>query len=423
MKKKIALVQPDSPYLLCPLAFPNLGLMYVSSFLKNVGHSVEIYDLTGGVSLPEIEADIFGFSCQITQFKDLIEIKNKLKEKNKNSIFVIGGPFPTHSPQDCLDAGFDVVVRGEGELAMFNVINDFPNLKSKIYESETFIDPNKLFPDWEGIKPLRYRYQLMGKRCINILTKRGNCPFHCTFCAKQEYSRSPLRLRSPEHVLEEVNFLKDKFGFGSISIFDDELFLKRERDKEILRGLHKLDMPYRCLTRSDLADLDDLKFLKETGCAEVCVGIESADQHIHDEVIKKGTTIEQDTQFVENCKKIGLQVKAYFIIGLPGESLETVNKTKDWLREVNPDNFDISVFTPYPGSDIYDNKSNYEIDWNEDKLREIWFSGEAQYGACAVWTPTLSSEDILRLKNEIEVEFKRGEGGTTDYWGPIKDEI
>lgn len=421
MQKKIALIQPDSPYLLCPLAFPNLGLMYVSSFLKNEGHPVKIYDLTGGVPLPEIEADIFGFSCQITQFEDVIKLKDKLKEKNKNSVFVIGGPFPTHSPQDCLDAGFDAVVRGEGEISMLNLINDFPNLKSKIYESDKFIDPNKLFPDWDGINPLRYKYQLMGKRCINILTKRGNCPFHCTFCAKQEYNKSPLRLRTPEHVLEEVLFLKNKFGFGSISIFDDELFPKRERDRKILEGLFNLKMPYRCLTRADLADLEDLKFLKKTGCAEVCIGVETADPYIHDKVIKKGTTIEQETNFIKNCKDIGLKVKVYFIIGLPGENLESVNKTREWLRKTRPDNFDISIFTPYPGSDIYNNKSNYEIDWDEKHLRKIWFSGEAQYGDCAVWTPDLSSEKILELKKEIETEFKRGEGGSTDYWGPIKE--
>lgn len=423
MKKKIALIQPDSPYLSFPLSFPNLGLMYISSYLKKEGNDVGIYDLTGGNSLPEIEADIFGFSCQITQFRDLIYIKDKLREKNKKSAFVIGGPFPTHSPQECLDAGFDVVVRGEGEVSMSKIVKDYPNLESKIYQTDTFIDPNTLFPDWEGINPLRYKYQLMGKRCTNILTKRGNCPFHCTFCAKQESNKSPLRLRKPEHVLEELLYLKEKFGFGSVSVFDDEIFPNKERDKQIFKGLSELKMPYRCLTRSNLASLKDLIFLKETGCAEVCVGIESIDEYIHDKVIRKGTTIKQDTDFIKNCKDIELKVKAYLIIGLPSESLESVNKTREWLRETKPDNFDVSIFTPYPGSDIYDNKKNYDISWDEKKLRETWFSGKAQYEGCAVSTSHLSSEKIEELKKEIETEFQRGEGGATDYWGPIKDEV
>ncbi len=421
MQKKIVLIQPDSPYLLYPLSFPGLGLMYISSYLKKNGYFPDYYDLTGGIKLPEdLHADIFGISCQITQFKDVKKIKDELKEKNPNSLFVIGGPFPTHSPKECLDAGFDVVVKGEGEISMLNIVKNYPNVAKGEYFSEEFLNPDEIFPDWNAINPLRYRYQLEGKKCMNILTKRGNCPFQCTFCAKQEGKRSPLRYRSVENVLDEVKFLKDKFGVGSIAIYDDDVLLDKKRDAELFKGLAELKIPYRCMTRANLATKEDLKLLKETGCGEIAIGVESADPHIL-EVIKKGITLEQNTEFIKTCKELGLRVKAYLIIGLPGESRETVEKIKKWLRETQPDNFDISVFTPYPGSDIYENKQNYEIDWNEEKLREVWFSGEAQYGTCAVWTPYLSSEEIIKLKEEIEAEFKRGKGGATSYWGPMKD--
>jgi len=255
---------------------------------------------------------------------------------------------------------------------------------------------------------------------MNILTKRGNCPFQCGFCAKQEGKKSPLRYHSVENVLNEIKFLKNNFGVGSIAIYDDDVLLDKKRDVEIFKGLFELGMPYRCMTRASLATKEDLKLLKETGCGEIAIGVESADSAIL-KVINKGITIEQNTEFVKNCKELGLRVKAYLIIGLPGESRETIEKTKKWLREVQPDNFDISVFTPYPGSAIYENKEKYEIDWDEKKLKEIWYSGEAQYGNCAVRTPYLSSEEILKFKKEIEQEFKRGKGGATDYWGPMKD--
>jgi len=87
--------------------------------------------------------------------------------------------------------------------------------------------------------------------------------------------------------------------------------------------------------------------------------------------------------------------------------------------KAKPDNFDISILTPYPGSDIYDHKEKYDIDWDEEKLREIWFSGEAQYGQCAVHTSALTSEEILYYKQALETEFHRGTGGKTSYWGPI----
>ncbi|MBN1645254.1 radical SAM protein [Candidatus Woesearchaeota archaeon] len=420
---KIALIQPDSPFLTCPLAFPNLGLIYISSYLRKNGMSnVEFYDLTGGGKLPDnLRADIFGFSSQITQFENVVEISKQLRKNNPNSLFVIGGPFSSHSPKICLNAGFDIAVIGEGEIAFLQIIKEFPNARKGEHISKTFVDPNGLFPDWDAINPLRYKYQLEGKRCVNIMTKRGNCPYHCTFCAKSEAGKSPLRFRSVNDVLDEVKYLKNKYGFGSIAIYDDDVLIDKKRDMEIFGGLKQLGMPYRCMTRANLATRDDLKYLKETGCAEICVGIETADPFIHEKVIRKGTTIEQSTEFIRNCKELGLRVKAFLMIGLPSESRETVEKTKQWLKSVKPDNFDISVFTPYPGSDIYEHKDNYEIDWDENYLKTIWFSGEAQYGRCAVRTPYLSSDEILKLKNEIEQEFGRKEGGATDYWGPLKE--
>jgi anaerobic magnesium-protoporphyrin IX monomethyl ester cyclase len=404
---QVALIQPDSPYLTYPLAFPNLGLLYISAYLKKNGVKTDFYDLTGGIEMPLIKADIIAFSCQITQFKEVCRIKDKLKRFNPHATFVIGGPFPTFSYEECSKEGF-YVIRGEGEEPMLQLAKG----EDKSYG---FVDPN-YFPDWDAIDLSRYGYGLEGKRCMNIMTKRGNCPYRCTFCAKSEL-KSQLRFRSPENVLEECRILRDDYGFGAIAIYDDDVLLDRRRDYEIFKGLKKLGMPYRCMTRSNLANYEDLKVLKETGCAEVAVGVESADPFIHNTVCRKGTTIKQDTEFVNNCKKLGLRVKTYLIIGLPSESRQTVELTRKWLEKNQPDNYDVSIFTPYPGSDIYTHKKEYDIDWDEDELKEIWYSGEAQYGKCAVRTSHLTSKEILALKKELEA--KRGESGTTDYWKPL----
>ena len=411
---EIALIQPDSPFLFEPLAFPSLGLMYVSSYLKQNGYSPKFYDLTGGVKLPEnLRADIFGFSSQITQFKDVVDLKNKLKETNPTSLFVIGGPFPTHSPKDCLDAGFDVVVRGEGEIPMLKIAQEYPNIKDTEMYSKEAIDPN-FFPDWESIDTSRYKFQLDGKKCMNIMTRRGNCPYNCTFCAKPEIGKSPLRFRSVKNVLDEVKYLRDEHEIEAIAFYDDDVLIKKDRDKEIFKGLQELGMSYRCMTRANLATREDLKFLKDTGCIEVCVGIETGDPNMLENTIKKGTTIEQNTEFLQNCRDIGLNVKAYMIIGLPGESRITIQNTKDWMKEVKMDNYELFTFTPYPGSDIYKNKEMYEIDWDEKVLRDVWFTGAGQYGNCIVHTPYLSSKEILKAKEDIEKEFPRS---LNKYWG------
>lgn len=402
---RIALIQPDSPYLAYPFAFPSLGLLYISAYLKDNGYYPIYYDLTGGKELPYIKADIIAFTCQITQFEDVKRMRDELWKDNPNAMFVIGGPFATHSPEAC--AGFHVI-QGEGEERMLNLLRS-------VDTDIKHVDPN-FFPDWDAIDLERYGYGLEGKRCINIMTKRGNCPYKCTFCAKQEKGKSPLRFRCAENVLAEVDLLRSK-GFGAIAIYDDDVLINKKRDYEIFAGLKERNMPYRCMTRTNLANEQDLQMLKDTGCAEVAIGVESADPHIHEVVCKKGTTVEQDTAFVQLCKKIGLRVKTYLIIGLPGESRESVAATKEWLQDNQPNNFDISIFTPYPGSAIYKNKLMYDIHWEEDELKRIWYSGEAQYGSCAVNTSYLSSEDILELKEDLE--RGRGEAGSTSYWKPL----
>lgn len=404
---KIALIQPDSPFLTYPLAFPSLGLLYISKYLKDNGYDLDFYDLTGGVEIPAIEADIIAFSCQITQYREVLKLKEKLKAK----VFVIGGSFATFSPDECLKEGF-TVVKGEGEICMLNLVRDFPNVK-KVYENCGVIDPNFITPDWDAIDLTRYGYGLEGKRCINLMTKRGTCPYNCTFCAKGE--KKPLRFRTAKNVLDECRELKDK-GFGAIAIYDDDVLIDKNRDYEIFKGLKALGMPYRCMTRTNLATRADLQMLKDTGCAELAIGVESADPYIHEVVCRKGTTVEQDTLFVQTCKEIGLRVKTYLIIGLPSESRESVKATADWLDKVKPDNYDVSVFTPYPGSYIFNHPEEFDIHWG-DELKEIWYSGEAQYENCAVYTSQLTSAEILELKAELAK--KRGKAGSTDYWKPL----
>lgn len=402
---RVALIQPDSPYLTYPFASVSLGLLYISAYLKEVGIDVTYYDLTGGKQLPCIKADIIAFTCQITQFLEVKRMREELRKENPNAKFVIGGPFPTHSPELCSDF---YVIQGEGEIAMLQFVLGMD-------KSYGYVDPN-CFPDWEAVDLARYGYGLEGKRCINIMTKRGNCPFKCSFCAKQETGNSKLRFRTVENVLSEVDYLRSK-GFEAISIYDDDVLLDKGRDRQIFQGLKERGMPYRCMTRTDIATKEDLKMLKETGCAELAVGVESADPYIHNVVCNKGTTIEQDTEFVLNCKEIGLRVKTYLIIGLPSESLSSAMKTAQWLDQVKPDNYDVSIFTPYPGSRIYSHKGEYDIQWEEEELKSIWFSGEAQYGSCAVSTSQLTAKQILELKEQLSA--KRGVAGTTKYWHPL----
>lgn len=433
-KPKIVLIQPDSLFLAEPLSFPGLGLLYLSSYLRQFGYDPKVYDLTGGGGLPpNLKADIFGFSCQVVHFNFAKEAVKTLRRNNPDSIFVVGGPQATWMPKECLDGGFDVAVRGEGELSMLEIAMNYNEIRDRLRREEDYprefvpkedLNPNLVpFPDWDAIDIHRYKYRLEGRRCMSIVTTRGNCPFgagdHCRFCSKTNIGRSiPLRFRSVENVLEEARILRDRYGFKALMIYDDEVMIRKQRDLEIFRGLKQLDIKFRCMTRADLVIKEDLQKMKEFGCVEVCLGAESGDPYILEEVVNKGTTVEQNTRFVQWCHEVGLKVKVYLIIGLPSESRQSVERTVAWLKATKPGNYDLSILEPYPGSEFYEHKERYEIDWNPDELRKAWAKGYPQYGRSVVWTPYLNAEEITRLRDKILKEISRGVGGTTPYWGP-----
>jgi len=262
----VALIQPDSPFLTEPLSFPGLGLLYISSFLKKHGYDPEVYDLTGGVELShDIQADIFGFSCQVVHFPFVVDAVKQLRHNNPDSIFVIGGPRATWLPQSCINSGLDLVVRGEGELPMLEIVKNYDDIKNKLkngknvkreFAQEKYLDADSIpFPDWDAIDIKRYRYQLAGRKCMNIMTNRGNCPFGaggtCRFCSKTTLG-GPLRFRSVENVLEEAKTLRDRYDVGALVIYDNEVMIRKKRDLKIFKGLKQLDMKFRCMTRSNL---------------------------------------------------------------------------------------------------------------------------------------------------------------------------
>lgn len=406
---KILFVNPSSNFLINEKVFPSLGLLYLSAYLKERGYrDISLIDLNNEKPLPDtIDADIVGFYSNTPQFPAVMKLVKNIKQINRalDPIYVIGGPHISGRPEDA-HGEFDVTVMGEGEAAVLDIVRrkEAAQRQEKIvkYEYEKDIDSFP-FPDRDIIDIKSYKYYLDGHLTTTVISSRG-CPFGCNFCANNAWGKT-LRMRSPQNVFDEVSSLKKRYGYRAFMFFDDTMTVNKKRMKEICRLLKPLDIIYRCFIRSDTVDAEVLLFMRESGCVEVGVGIESGSQRILD-IVNKGETVKKNMDAIKLCHSVGIRVKGFFIIGLPGENSESIRETISFLEEACLDDLDVTVYTPYPGSLIYKNKTNFDIDFTDD-YEHAWFKGRPGNYVTKVSTQAFKSDDIIKLRNSIEKRFKK----------------
>jgi hopanoid biosynthesis associated radical SAM protein HpnJ len=188
---------------------------------------------------------------------------------------------------------------------------------------------------------------------ISLYTSRG-CPAMCTFCLwPQTHSGHRWRLRSSDDVAAEMQYIKENFPQIKEVFFDDDTFnYQKARTIELCSKLKPLKMTWSCTSRVT-TDYDTLKAMKEAGCRLLIVGYESGDPQILKN-IKKGATIDMAERFTANCKKLGLLIHGDFIVGLPGESRESIRKTIDFAKKLDNETIQVSIAHPYPGTEFYD---------------------------------------------------------------------
>jgi hopanoid biosynthesis associated radical SAM protein HpnJ len=188
---------------------------------------------------------------------------------------------------------------------------------------------------------------------ISLYTSRG-CPAMCTFCLwPQTHSGHRWRLRSSDDVAAEMKYIKENFPQIKEVFFDDDTFnYQKARTIELCAKLKPLNMTWSCTSRVT-TDYDTLKAMKEAGCRLLIVGYESGDPQILKN-IKKGATVDMAERFTANCKKLGLLIHGDFIVGLPGESRDSIRKTIDFAKKLDNETIQVSIAHPYPGTEFYD---------------------------------------------------------------------
>ena len=187
---------------------------------------------------------------------------------------------------------------------------------------------------------------------VSLYTGRG-CRSQCTFCLwPQTVGGHRYRTRSVGHVLGEMEFIRDSFPQVKEVFFDDDTFTdSRERAEDIARGMGRLGLEWSCNAKANVP-YETLKVMRENGLRLLLVGFESGNQEILTN-IKKGVKVERARQFAKDCRDLGITIHGTFIVGLPGETTETIQETIRFAREINPHTLQVSIAAPYPGTALY----------------------------------------------------------------------
>ncbi|MFH1046619.1 MAG: radical SAM protein [Candidatus Omnitrophota bacterium] len=420
---KIALLNPPSPFLIEQKAFAPLGLLYLASALKQTDFDVQIQDLANREddlesALERVSADIYGLSASTPQYPYAEKIKDLIKKKNSQALVIIGGAHPSSEPQECLGDGFDAVVIGEGERAIADIAREFQQsgkIASSRVKSEYIKDIDTIaYPDREAIDISAYAYEVDGAQATTLITSRG-CPYNCAFCSKDVWSNK-VRYHSAEYVLTELKLLIEKWGFTHFLFLDDSLTLNKKRAEKLFAAMAPFNIRWRCYVRSDQITRELLAQMKDAGCIEAGIGVESASAEILKNV-EKGVTIEQHTQVIQWCKELGIIANVFLMIGLPGETYATVNETKEWFERVRPDKFGFNIFYPYAGTPIYRQWQRYDIQFHDLSAQHSWVKGRKNEYRSYVSTKALTREEILRLHRELFEHFIQLTGWRTNWEG------
>lgn len=404
--ENILLLSCRSSFVDSDKVYPPLANLYLQGVLKkhrpNVGVTVtDDYNLNPDAVDPLWLRgfDGVGISVMTPQREESRKLLSYIKDKRPDMKVFIGGPHAKHYLADVRPDPWDYIVIDDGFRAILDIvdgkssreINDHVNVHD--YPS-TICKPARL----ENKDYLKgFNYKLQGRDSTTMLTAQG-CPEQCTFC---EDAMTGVRWTPLDMVKEELDDIKT-LGYQGVYIFDDLFALAQKKVKPITDELSKRGLVYRCNGQARLFSRDFAQMLGNSGCVEIAFGAETGSQKILDN-IRKRTTIEQNYNFVKWARDAGIKVKAFLMIGLPGETLETIADTEKFIQNAGIEDFQLAVYYPYKGTQIRD-----AIDAGRNEM-DISFEGEGlgAYGQkggsseAVVRTGALSSSELLEHRDRI----------------------
>lgn len=439
----------------------SLGLLKVAAVVERAGYSVEVLDLSGvenymdalDAQLESSKASFYGITATTPQMPAATAILERIDALRPDARTILGGPHPTlvyaarrretklkqpgrgTKSFEHLTQLADTVVCGDGEEAIFIALQpDAPSvIDADDPKGDLFLTREQLeelpLPARHLVDVSSYHYEIDGYPATSLIAQLG-CPFACGFCGGRESAmlRRP-RLRASDGVIRELEHLHTEYGFRGFMFYDDELnvnpnIVELMNEITALQKRHNTDFRLRGFVKSELFTEEQAAAMYEAGFRWILVGFESGSPRILQNINKKATR-EDNTRCVEIAHKHGLKVKGLMSVGHPGESRETIQQTKEWLLETQPDDFDVTIITTYPGTPYFDraepapfidNVWVYTYPKTGDKLyaEELDYTTTADYYKgdpnggyrSFVFTDHLSQDELVQLRDKTEREVR-----------------
>ena len=372
-----------------------LGLLSIVAYLERHGHHAAVVDCLGPAADPNPDATVrtildhhaplVGFATTTAGFLDAHDLAVRIKAIRPEVRTVFGGVHVSALGAPLLEQfpAIDLLCLGEGEQTLLDLVQGRPieQIDGLIYRDGAEVRANPArapipdldslpFPAYERLQGFPDGYALPLFSYIRppgatMITSRG-CPYQCSYCDRSVFKRS-YRSNSAEYIYAHMAYLRQRFGVRHLNIYDDLFTLQRGRIEALCARLvdQPLGLQFNCAVRVGHADDDLLRLLKRAGCLMVSIGIESGDPGLlasH----KPGVYLEEVRDTVRRLQTIGLRVKGLFMMGLPGESEASIQRTSDFALSLGLDDMNMTKFTPFHGAPIWPTLAH------AGELREDW---------------------------------------------------
>ena len=433
---KIVLVQPPNlqrsgDWKKMKVSRPPINMALMASCLRQFEHEPFIYDFDWFEgSIDEMSALILskkprvvGFTCLTPRIEITLSIAARIKEFDPEVKIVIGGAHVNAVKEQSLyTTAIDYAIYGEAEESFIELLKaietdgDFDKIQNLIYRKSGKVTMNSArpfiqnldelpFPAWDLLNLQDYKDPVIFNDIhMGVMTARG-CPWNCIFCSSGVIWGRKVRFRSAENVADELQHIAKKLEITNVMFYDDTFTLNKTRFLKICEEMikRKLNLRYYCQLRVDTIDDEVANGLAESGCITAALGIESGDEEVL-KTLRKGFKKSQAYIAVAALKSAGVPILASYIIGSPGDTHESIQKTFEFAKELDTDQAKFMICTPFPGTDLF--KMAVEKGILSGNPTPSQCAGITYYQHVAANLSKVSDEELLRYQRDAYSSFK-----------------